>query len=155
MKILKIILVCCFLSIFYSCGICFPANLEFKNIKYFSSETLKDIDLNSEYRQTAVYEATRDLKRIINEPREPNKISIKIKQNGFIEANLWPLNYKNEQGIIYSKNGKLFIDKIGSDQDRCKFIETYRVKLDKNKIILIEYGGITNQKNVFEYTKIE
>jgi len=129
--------------------------LEFKNIKYFSSETLKDISVDSEYRQTAVYEGTRDLKRIINEPREPNNIKIKIKQNGFIEADLWSLNNKNEQGIIYSKNGKLFIDKIGSDQDRCKFIETYKVKLDKNKIILIEYGGITNQKIVFEYTKIE
>ena len=85
----------------------------------------------------------------------PNNIKIKIKQNGFIEAHLWSLNNKNEQGIIYNKNGKLFIDKIGSDQDRCKFIETYKVKLDKNKIILIEYGGITNQKIVFEYTKIE
>lgn len=153
MKIIKIILLCCFLSIFSSCGICFPVNLEFKNIKYFSSETLKDIDVNSEYKQTIVYESTRDLKRIINEPREPNNITIKIKKNGFIEANLWPLNNKNEQGIIYKKKGKLYIDKIGSDQDRCKFIETYKIKLDKNKIILVQYGGITNQKNVFEYTK--
>lgn len=155
MKIPKIIFLLCFLTIFHSCGICVPTNLEFKNIKYFSSETLKNIDVNSEYRQTAAYEATRDLKRIINEPREPNNISIKIKLNGYVEANLWSLNNKNEQGIIYTKNGKLFLDKIGSDQDRCKFIETYKIKLDKDKIIMIQYGGIFNQKNVFEYTKIE
>ena len=155
-KFLKIIISFLVFNGFSSCGVCFPSSLEFKNIKYFTTETLKNIDLNSEYRQTRSYEATRDLKKIINGPYTPNNTTIKFLSNGFIEGrNLWSINNKNQQGIIYTKNGILFIDKIGADQDRCKFIEKYRVILDKNKIIMIEYGGITNQKMVFEYTKVE
>ena len=153
MKVLKIILSFCAFNILFSCGVCFPTNLEFKNIKYFTSETLKKIDVNSEYHLTSSYEATRNLKKIINGPYPQDNISIKFQPNGFIVASLWSINDKNQQGIIYTKNDKLFVDKIGSDQDRCKFIETYRVKIEDEKIILIEYGGITNQKMVFEYLK--
>ena len=153
MKILKLILSLCLLNSISSCGICIPTNLEFKNIKYFTSESLNGIDINSEYKETAAYEATIDLKRIINQPREPGNIVIKIQPNGQIKADFWPSNNKQEQGIIYTKRRKLLIDKIGSTQDRCKFIETYRIKLSKDKIILIQYGGITNQKNVYEYSK--
>lgn len=154
-RVLKIILsffAYCTLS---SCGICFPTNLEFKNIKYFTPETLKNIDLNAEYRQTSSYEATRDLKKLINGPYSQNNTSIKFQSNGFIQGSLWSINDKNQQAIIYTKKDKLFIDKIGADQDRCKFIETYRVKIDGKRITLIEYGGITNQKMVFEYTKVD
>lgn|GEM_PF-5289771 len=152
MKIRTIILSVCLFIMVSSCGICLPTNLEFKNIKYFTSESLKNIDLNSEYRQTKTYEATRDLKKMINGPYEPNNISIRFLPNGYIQG-FWASNNKSQQGIIYTKNGKLFIDKIGADQDRCKFIETYRVKVDENKVTMIQYGGITNQKRVFEYNK--
>ena len=138
-----------------SCGVCFPSNLEFKNITLFNPEVLRSIDINSEYRQTNAYEATRNLSKVINEPRTPSNIIIKFQPNGFITADLWSFNNKNQQGIIYSKKGSLFIDKIGADQDRCKFIETYKIRLEKNKIILIQYGGITNQKMVYEYSKVE
>ena len=138
-----------------SCGVCFPSNLEFKNITLFNPEVLRSIDINSEYRQTSAYEATRNLSKVINEPRTPSNIIIKFQPNGFITADLWSFNNKNQQGIIYSKKGSLFIDKIRADQDRCKFIETYKIRLEKNKIILIQYGGITNQKMVYEYSKVE
>ena len=138
-----------------SCGVCFPSNLEFKNITYFTPEVLQSIDVNSEYRQTKAYESTRNLSKVINEPWTPSNIVIKFQPNGFITADLWSFNNKNQQGIIYSKKGSLFIDKIGADQDRCKFIETYKIRLEKNKIILIEYGGLTNQKMVYEYSKVE
>lgn len=136
-----------------SCGVCYPTNLEFKNQNYFTVESLKGIDLNSDYLLTSTYEATRDLKKI-SEPRRYGNIRIKFLPDGFVRGDLWSSNKYDQQGIIYTKNGLLFIDKIGSTQDRCKFIESYKVKFDGEKIILVEDGRISNARNVMEYSKI-
>jgi len=154
MKYLNFLIATLILNLTISCGICLPSNLKFKNKKYFTAENLNGIDLNSQYSFTKMYEATRNLKKIINGPIEHSENNIKFQPDGFIKADFWYANNDNQQGIIYAKRGLLFINKIESTQDRCKSIATYRVKIESEKIILIQYSGITNQKMVYEYTKI-
>lgn len=78
MKYLNFFIATLILNLTISCGICFPSNLEFKNKKYFTAENLNGIDLNSQYSFTKMYEAARNLKKIINGPIEQSKNYIKF-----------------------------------------------------------------------------
>ena len=153
MKMFKSLTTLCLLNLFLSCGVCLPKNLEFKNIKYFTSKSLENIDTNSEYICTSIYEADRNFKKLGKSWNSSTKRTMKFNENGFIEGVGMAINNRNEQAIIYTKNGKLLIDKIGSTQDHCKFIDTYKVKIIGNKIYLLQFGGITNQKICFEFEK--
>ena len=153
MKIFKLFTILCSLNLFLSCGVCLPKNLEFKNIQYFTPKSLENIDTNSEYICTSFYEADSNFKKLGESWDSSSKRSMKFNKNGFIEGVGMAINNKNEQAIIYTKNGKLLIDKIGATQDHCKFIDTYKVKIIGNKIYLLQFSGITNRKMCFEFQK--
>ena len=53
--------------------------------------------------------------------------------------------------IIYIKNKKLKIDLIGGTSDRSKIIRTYKVKVEGNRIHMLEEAAVTNELIYYIY----
>lgn len=132
-----------------SCGINLNSQ-NLKNIKYFESDILKQIDTVGYYQCVNIYFADNhyNIKRELN---NDYKRILKFKNNGYIESNALSSNKEGYSGVIYMKNQKIKIDIIGGTSDRSKIIRTYKLKIEGNKLHLLEESAVINELIYYVY----
>lgn len=121
-----------------------------KNIRYFKSEILKQINTVGYYQCINIYFVDNHYK-IKRELNNDYKRILKFNSNGYIQSNAFASNNDGNSGVIYLKNGKLKIDLIGGTSDRSKIIRTYKVKIDDNKLYLLEESAAANELIYYVY----
>lgn len=108
-----------------------------RNIKYFNNDLLKTIDTVGYYQCTGIYFSDENYK-IITELSNGTARILKFKSNGYIEFSGGTPNHNGYNGILYFKNDQLKIDLIGGTSDGGKILRTYNLKIEGNKLHLLE-----------------
>ena len=121
-----------------------------KNVKYFNKEILKNIDTENYYQCTGVYFSDKNY-NIIRELKNTTTRILKFKKDGYIESNAIASNKDGNSGVIYIKNGKLKIDLIGGTSDRSKIVRTYRVKIEGERLHVLEESAVINELIYYVY----
>ncbi|OWR14578.1 hypothetical protein [Chryseobacterium sp. VAUSW3] len=118
---------------------------KFKNINKFDKTSLKNIDTNYFYEMVDSYMADINFSKIRDVGEDvPRKIQfykngrVRFFSFGIEDAN--PLN-AGTRGIIYKNNNSIRIDFTNADQDGTLFVGTYQVKIENDKIYLLELPG--------------
>ena len=118
--------------------------IELNNIKYYNKEVLTMISTEGYYHCVGVYFSDKNY-NIIRELSNTARI-LKFRKDGYIE-----FNDDEKCGVIYIKNKKLIIDLIGGTSDRSKIIRTYKVKVEGNRIHMLEEAAVTNELIYYIY----
>lgn len=151
----KILINLCILTILSSCiptertvsGHKIPTKkFDFKNKNKFTIGIYDVINPNHLYRLTDMYFTDNNFVKMRGGIFDGLVQILQFYPNG--AARMFPQNYMNpdpniigDRGVIYKKNNWLKIDLTSSDQDGSLFIQSYKIKVEKDKLYLLEEGN--------------
>lgn len=129
--------------IIFSFGICTSYAQKLRNIKHFNSEVLNNIDTENYYECIGVYFADKNY-NIIEVLNNTSTRILKFEKNGYILSSGDSNNKDGYRGVLYLKRKKIKIDLIDGTSDRSRYIQPYNVKIEGNKIHLLQQPFIIN-----------
>lgn len=121
-----------------------------KNIKYFNNDNLKNINTEGTYQCIGVYFSDRHYNITKKLQNTTNRV-LKFRRDGYVESNIIASNKEGYSGVIYSKKQQLKIDLIGGTSDRSKILRTYKLRIEENKLHILEESAFVKELIYYVY----